>query len=438
MASDLLKQFTKSVIEIMSMYDIISRKNTLCKVFRLFDSECSGHVTVIGFEDLVRCLMVLKSRCLEQTNEYVHENTREIASQVVAEFPDRIQLSEFLEAAMGDPTPFEYTRHGPGLSDTLLNFFDVNNYEILDELFPFKPTYEYQNIDVFQTIPRNCESIMSVCNSTRMAKISDPMQANIKISDGSNVRVWLGRHDTSIEICDKVVENWPGLRGRNFHPPQPSELMLLNKNKPVGPHETVESMGMFHNVPHFTIQVLTHNESAEMSSNIHETAHLPDQKTTPTSAGTGGSTNGHRDRRPQHQNHHHGKHRSRHNESGHRSPNYPPSPPNPSTPHRHTHPSTASSSSSKEKTPAGIDKEKSAEESGRISDRFSVLRQEIYEESKRFSQKVAAWQDKLLVEKDTIPPKGEMYEPYRDDLKQQAKVLSDEICALEAALHSRF
>ena len=426
----------------MSVYEEVSRKNTLSKIFMLFDPNRSGFVDVASIEKLVNCLMVLQSGVLEQDKREVHENTREIASRVVARACDRIELVEFLNAALAVPCPFDFVLHGPGLTHTLLHFFDVANYALLDELFPFTPTYEYQVIEVFQSIPRNCESILSVCNSNRMAKISDPLQADLTISNGHHVRVWLSRYDTPDVICRKIVENWPGVRGRNFHPPAAANLELLKDGSRVPIRETVESLGMFQDTSAFLVHLL----GDPLPSNCahphpHASDHpteVPPKGTDSTMRHTQNSTNPHRHRET-HRPHDNAAHTHPYTHS-HAPPHPPPSETwqdtsSPPVTSAATSGMSASEYTSSDPAP-GTCREASLPESQRLTDRFCEIRQEIVDEAKLLRHKVRLWQDKVTVERDIIPCRGEMYEPYREDLRQQAKALSNDLVGLESALNA--
>lgn len=144
-------------------YDDFDRRTDIVRVFRLYDSDESAKIDEREFRTLIRDLFALQRQSTEfraDEDAFLDECTRSIASLIPSIAGCKIDLGEFMEAALATPSPFNHfpnaaTMHGGGLQATLLSFFNKKNEAVLARIHPFVPTWELQVLEWWQgSVPK--------------------------------------------------------------------------------------------------------------------------------------------------------------------------------------------------------------------------------------------------------------------------------------------
>jgi len=109
----------------------------------------------------------------------------------------------------------------------------------------FIPTFEYQELPEG---PLNLPfSGLEINMNTRQARIpTKGIQLGFLIvSLDRTVRVRVNRNDEIVDVCKKISNEWPGLRGRDFRAPDPFTLRLQYRDQFLPLHFTVEKANLF-------------------------------------------------------------------------------------------------------------------------------------------------------------------------------------------------
>ena len=125
--------------------------------------------------------------------------------------------------------------------------------------------YDYQTPPIdLSTIYRGLEINMN----TKQAKIPDGFQLFTLITFGENLkneilRVMVKKDDTIKNVCIKINNNWPGLRGRDYKPPGSDNIELFyvkdDKKIKLSLDENAENLGLyFMNPPPGDLNPLIH------------------------------------------------------------------------------------------------------------------------------------------------------------------------------------
>lgn len=144
-------------------YDDFERRTDIVRVFRLYDSDESAKIDEREFRTLVKDLFALQRQSCDFRADgydaFLDDCTRSIASLIPSAAGCKIDLGEFMEAALATPSPFNHfpdaAAHGGGLQTTLLSFFSKKNEAVLSRIHPFVPTWELQVLEWWQgSVPK--------------------------------------------------------------------------------------------------------------------------------------------------------------------------------------------------------------------------------------------------------------------------------------------
>ena len=167
-------------------YDDFERRSDMVKVFRLYDTDESAKIDEIEFRKLISDLFILK--CQTCPSEMVDVVVRSIASLIPSVAGCKIDLGEFIEAALArNNSPFNQyptANADGGLQETLLGFFQKKNEALLNQIHPFMPQWELKVLEWWQgSVPKGCHTIFDQRAGNMKASISDPLQVELKIDN---------------------------------------------------------------------------------------------------------------------------------------------------------------------------------------------------------------------------------------------------------------
>jgi hypothetical protein len=273
-------------------------RRTLSQLFSLFDQQHCGFLSGAQFFNLVRALLSLlhshthtlssstttthaRSRhsssplLLPLECEEVHREGTRIANSIQISRENQISYEEFLAACHCHPTTHSRThshshqhlRPSPfePFFGVMKVFFTEPNYPILNELFPFEPTYEYQTLYDWQSVLPNCESILPLsdsrpasrhstlhpldCYGTKKARISEECQFALRIGKPAlldPVRVRLLRNHTVADLLQRATNAWPA----HHRPAPPTSALSLVWRRPLPLPENAGDERMQQSRPH--------------------------------------------------------------------------------------------------------------------------------------------------------------------------------------------
>mmetsp|Transcript_18286 Transcript_18286/g.30498 ORF Transcript_18286/g.30498 Transcript_18286/m.30498 type:complete len:492 (+) Transcript_18286:94-1569(+) len=441
-------------------------RRVLSQIFSLFDEEYCGSLTAFQFFNLVRTLVsMLHGKLVPIDSEEVNAEGSRIASRIRIRRENYIAYDEFVEACEHrdrQPSPFE------PFFGVMKVFFTEANYAILNEIFPFKPTYEYQTLYDWQSVPPNCESILPLsdptlppsrrssahplaCYGSKKARISEECQFSLRIGKPpllDPVRVRLLRGHTVAELLERAVQAWPA----HHRPAPPSDTLSLvhrrtrskgdannDGNSPcksekeqqweevtLEPFATVEQVGLFFHYRECEIHVQL---SPSPSRSVYSSSFTPppgpggrpgrDAGSTGTNTSAKSNTStpnhspGHRQSPPQRKgspvrhNSSRKAHRAHSNTARSHPSDHPTSPPAPVSETRDRDPQDRPREQHANPPPPSPQHAQPTSAQllvARLGDDFSRLRVQMQQETRRLAQLLSPWEDSLTLLRDELPP----------------------------------
>ena len=236
-----------------------SRK-ALSQVFSLFDEDKTGALSSSQFVKMMKTILTIKTSELLSDSE-VLLRSQEAANGLKIRRQNVIAYDEFVDAFYGpyqrQHRPRHHSQHkhehvDQGSSfepyfDVITNFFNERNYDILNEVFPFTPSYEYKVLYDWQSVPPNCETVVDLsnhgdeehhqhhhrrgvskvshpldCYGSKKARISTTCQYSLSIRQPSLpdlVRIRVNKDHTIRDMIMMIVNSWPP----HYCPPPPHE-----------------------------------------------------------------------------------------------------------------------------------------------------------------------------------------------------------------------
>jgi len=270
------------------------------------------------------------------------------------------------------------------IATVVFQFFDGRNFPLLNTEFPFIPEWQDKELEDWQNLPQGILCDFPLDNRRKKARIPEKgWQCGFRIEpslfppDGRSVQVKIDETDTVADVLKKISNDWPGLRGRDYHPPAPNSLQLRKLGGRVYfPDEIVEKIGYEFKSPGFCVE--RRDEAETVSSTMYRRASTGVKEATASMV--------------------------------------PPPPP----------------------PPASSPIDPSLARLLTCSDNLFDLRSSLFDERRRFQQKLVTLEAALNDESDKCAALGETlgsrFKADRDDLKQQIAVLREQISksALEA------
>ena len=216
---------------------------------------------------------------------YLNEVMGDIASMIRSVTGTTIDLNEFSEASLANPSPFNCYSNSisdGGLQDTLLNYFCIENESILEQLHPFIPKWELSPLEWWQgTVPKGCITVFDQRTNTKKAGISDPLQVELRIMEKNDIKTYEGnsiysvrvsccRLDSIAIILEKVRDNWPGVRGRNFVCPNLNQMQITRDGVVYSQNDsryTTETLDFFNSHREYRISIVNYDDINNKISN---------------------------------------------------------------------------------------------------------------------------------------------------------------------------
>ena len=249
---------------------------TLTEIFRLFDTDSSESIDLDEFKRLVRVLLKFRAHSTSEPEaaqvNSIMDTLRPRLSRFCAKCPGYLDLTEFLSAVRADATLEELE----WISVALATFFSTQNHAVLNSEFPFEPTFEKAELKVWHSMPPSLECTLPLdgrrkvaCIPSRNWQVAFRLSPEVYPPDGRAVQVKIHRADTVADVAARIVQEWPGLRGRDFHPPSPAALQLrINGGRVYLPSELVDSIGFLFRTPGFVVEPAGNNSHSDSAYSL--------------------------------------------------------------------------------------------------------------------------------------------------------------------------
>ena len=223
--------------------------------------KTSGYINGEGFVRIVEDLIRLKNHNVVTKDKL---NSSSIAKSLWSQIGRRINLKAFILAVKNDK-PFDYITEeiSMPLHETFLTFLADPNKILLDEIYPFVPSWEWKRIFPWQTIRRGCTIKMDFNGKFNSAQICNPLSLELFMTnaiheDGKEIaaiRILLDRHDTVSVLLEKIRGNWPGLQNRAFKCPDIARLSFSKDGVPLQINSPTEKLNLFNKSAEFRVVV---------------------------------------------------------------------------------------------------------------------------------------------------------------------------------------
>ena len=235
----------------------------LTKIFALFDSDLSESIDLdVELKQMVRVLIQLRDADSTAGVAAVNSVFEVLRPRVVRHCKSKagsLTLSEFVLAFQD---PLTLAGHD-WIAGEIAHFFDRRNFKFLNTEFPFLPQWEYKELEDWHEVPQGLECTLPLDHGRKRARIPERnwqcgfrIEAALCPPDGRNVQVKINKSDTVGDVLKRISDDWPGLRGRDYHPPPPSALQLRKAfgGRIYFPDEKVLNIGYEFKSPGFCVE----------------------------------------------------------------------------------------------------------------------------------------------------------------------------------------
>lgn len=249
----------------------------LTKIFALFDSDLSESIDLdVELKQMVRVLIQLRDADSNVGVSAVNSVFEVLKARVVRHCKSKagsLTLCEFVSAFQD---PLTLAAGHDWIAGVIAQFFDRRNYKFLNAEFPFLPQWEFKELEDWHEVPQGLECTLPLDHGRKKARIPEKnwqcgfrIEAALCPPDGRNVQIKISKSDTVGDVLKRISDDWPGLRGRDFHPPPPSSLQLRKAfgGRIYFPDEKVLNIGYEFKSPGFCVE--RRDEASFLSSTAH-------------------------------------------------------------------------------------------------------------------------------------------------------------------------